>query len=491
MPGKVTLKVEDGPMQGRKFLFDEHDTFLFGRTSDCDVRLPDDPMVSRHHFIMEANPPDARIRDLGSLNGTYVNNFKYGSRETGETPEEGSQRKYPEVDLKNGDRISVGKTIFKVHIEVPAVCYECDTPISKEDQDRCAWIGGTFICAVCKSKLIASAQPAKKPEPPKCQQCGRDVLKEIGRGRHGDYICNKCRQQVEADPGEMIARLLGRAGTYDQTPEIRGYEIKKKLGMGGCGAVYMAHRKKDGKQVAIKVMLSRVAVSRSAREKFMKEIDLLRNLKHKNIVPLLDQGSTGGAFYFIMEYCDGGSVQDLLERQRDFIPISGAGQIIIDALKGLEYTHNKKIVHRDIKPGNILLSGTGSSQIAKIADLGLAKNFQQAGLSGMTVTGGYAGTPGFMPREQITDFKYVKPVSDLWSMAATIYKMITGEVPYKFLRGEDPISVILRGEIVPIRERNSSIPKQLADVIDRTLSTNVDDRYKTAKEMRQALEKVL
>src|SRR5213080_2168969 len=103
MSSKITLTIIAGSKRGEVFPFDKHDTLLFGRMDDAQICLPDDSQVSRHHFILEVNPPDARLRDLGSLNGTYVNNVKYGGREKHETPEEGAKRHYPQVDLHEGD----------------------------------------------------------------------------------------------------------------------------------------------------------------------------------------------------------------------------------------------------------------------------------------------------------------------------------------------------------------------------------------------------
>src|SRR5688500_19595362 len=114
MPAKVILKVVSGPIEGKTFSFTSHDTFLFGRHGTCHARLPNDPLVSRHNFILEVNPPDLRLRDLGSLNGTIVNGVKHGGRAPDERPQEAAKRHYPEVDLKNGDRITVGNTTIEV-----------------------------------------------------------------------------------------------------------------------------------------------------------------------------------------------------------------------------------------------------------------------------------------------------------------------------------------------------------------------------------------
>src|SRR6266511_1474707 len=130
MPGRVTLLVTAGPIQGRRFEFTEHDTFLFGRSPDCHAQLsPRDTSASRHHFLLEVNPPSARLRDLGSLNGTHVNGTRHGGRGRHETPEEAARRARPEVDLKDGDRIRVGATILTVAVEAPADCAECGRAI--------------------------------------------------------------------------------------------------------------------------------------------------------------------------------------------------------------------------------------------------------------------------------------------------------------------------------------------------------------------------
>ena len=164
---------------------------------------------------------------------------------------------------------------------------------------------------------------------------------------------------------------------------------------------------------------------------------------------------------------------------------------MLQVLRGLEHAHGMNVVHRDLKPENILLNQSSQGWIAKVSDFGLSKNFQKAGFSGMTATGSYSGTYPYMPREQLTNFKYIQPVSDIWSIGATFYKLLCGQLPREFSPGKDPMEVILHGPIVPLRERKSQIPEQVARVIDRAVAKETKDRFQTAAEMRQALARAI
>jgi serine/threonine protein kinase len=144
-----------------------------------------------------------------------------------------------------------------------------------------------------------------------------------------------------------------------------------------------------------------------------------------------------------------------------------------------------------LKPGNLLLVGDRVDRKVKLSDFGLAKNFEQAGLSGMTLTGQFAGTPLFMPREQVLNYKNVRPVSDVWSIAATLYFMVTGVPPRNAPKEVDPLAVVLGGDAVPIRERDRNTPKPLAAAIDHALAVDHKKRYQNATEFRDALAKAL
>jgi serine/threonine protein kinase len=272
--------------------------------------------------------------------------------------------------------------------------------------------------------------------------------------------------------------------------ELGGYRLERLLGKGGMGTVYLARRQPDGRQVALKVMLSQVLVDELARAGFHREVEVTRSLQHPNIVALFDHGSEGDRFYFAMEFCAGGSVDGLLRQRGAPLDLGLAGRIALEALAGLAFAHEWGFIHRDVKPENILLSDASGAGV-KVTDFGLAKSFQQAGLSGLTATGMVGGTLYFMPREQLTNFRQTRPASDVWSLGATLYYLLTLQYARDFGPSQDPLAVILRGGVVPIRDRDPGVPEEVAAVIDRALADDLNNRYATAAEFRAALAAVL
>ncbi len=419
MAGTVSLVVTAGPVRGRRFDFVDHDTFLFGRSPDCHARLdPTDVSASRHHFLLEVNPPRLRLRDLGSLNGTHVNGTRHGGRVAGAPtglPDAG-------VDLRHGDEIRVGATIIRVEVEHASPPPE-----------------------------LATTRPAASP------------LERLAKA---------------TDPG---------AGEIPAGSSVGPYRVERLLGRGGMGEVYLA-RAAGGPPVALKVMLPAIEVDGAVQEIFLREIEVTRALRHPNIVSLLDFGRHGERFYFALEYCARGSVEALRQAHGGRVPLPLVLRIARDALAGLAAAHAQGFVHRDLKPDNVLL---GEDGVARLADFGLAKSFQQAGLSGMTATGAVAGTYFLMPREQLTSFRAARPASDVWSMAATIYLLLTGQYPRDYPPDADPLAIILRGGIVPLRQRDPGLPADLAAVIDRALADEPERRHADAGELLRALLAVL
>lgn len=326
-----------------------------------------------------------------------------------------------------------------------------------------------------------------------CDRCGKDVASQLQQQRSGKYLCQACQNELLSDSGGLRHLILeaGREIRNAAVPSIAGYEIGEEIGKGGMGAVYKGVRRSNGRTVAIKVMLAKIAVDEKARRMFLREIDITRQLEHQYIVSLLDSGAAGSAFYFIMDYCGGGSLDRLMKRHGNKLPLNVAMPLMLQCLDGLEYAHQAKIIHRDLKPQNILLDNCDGRLTARITDFGLSKSFETAGLSGMTATGSFGGTYYFMPREQIVNFKFFRPVSDLWSMAATFYSVLTGCFALDFPRGRDPVEVVLGEQPVPLLRRDATISPAVAAVIDRALVPAVEDRYQSAVELKQALRQAL
>ena len=420
MAGRVWLEVVAGPIQGRRFEFHGHDTFLFGRALDCHAGLPqDDTTASRHHFLLEVNPPAARLRDLGSLNGTWVNGVRFGGRVAGQAPDAGARG--IDLDLKDGDHVRVGTTIFAVHVE------------------------GTG--ALTAPRLVDAPSPAAARVPLPAASPARRPL---------------------------------------PVPSVPGYAVGRRIGRGGMGEVFLARREKDGREVALKLMRPEMGVDPEARAVFLREIDVSARLRHPHIVALLDHGSVGDSFYFAMEYCAGGNLSAALMKDHAPLPRETVVRVGLQLLDALEDAHARGFVHRDIKPENVLLTDA-TLATAKLADFGLAKSFQQAGLSGMTATGAVAGTPQFMPREQLTNFRLVRPSGDVWSLSATLYHALTLDFPRDFPFGAEPLQVILEGPIVPLRTRRPDLPPALGAVLDKGLCDDVAARWQDAGQMRAAL----
>ena len=286
---------------------------------------------------------------------------------------------------------------------------------------------------------------------------------------------------------------------------MKGYQKVKLLGKGGMGEVWKVRDEDTGKYYALKTMLPAVKADEDAVKLFLREASVAQVLKHKNVVATYRSGSANGVFYILMDLCEGGSVDGLMEKKGGKLPLELATWITLQILSGLDYVHNVDltaeirkglfkgttdahgVVHRDFKPGNIFLSDHSDRPVAMVADFGMAKAFDAAGLSKITKTGTVMGTPVFMPRQQAVDFKYAKPEVDVWAAAASYYNMLTGAFPKNFRPGKNVWQIIVSEPAVPIRDRNTSVPRELAAVIDRALREQPEIGCKSAAVFRKNL----
>jgi eukaryotic-like serine/threonine-protein kinase len=256
--------------------------------------------------------------------------------------------------------------------------------------------------------------------------------------------------------------------------DLPGYTIVRKIGAGGMGVVYEARQNVTGNRVAIKTMIPVPGAPRQAVQLFLREVEVLSQLQHPRIVRFVEAGHHAGQVYLVMEYVetiDLLKVVDTISRPKQIQVYCG---IIGQILEALDYAHVRKLVHRDIKPGNVLVSRDNNRIAAKLADFGLAKNFEHAGLSQMTADGEIRGTLSFMPWEQLQNSRYARPLVDIYSAGATLFWFLTGKAP---------------GHVSALGKSAADwgIPRELAAVIDQSLAERPGDRFQSASEFRNAL----
>jgi serine/threonine-protein kinase len=223
-----------------------------------------------------------------------------------------------------------------------------------------------------------------------------------------------------------------------------------------------------------------------AVERFLREADILRRLRHRHIVTFRAVGQADGLLWFAMDLIEGMDAAKLVARDGRLEP-TRAVRMLLPVLGALTYAHSEGFVHRDIKPANLLVTA-GSNEEARLADFGLARTYQASQLSGLTATGSIAGTPVYMAPEQVLSLRTVKPPADQYGAAATIYFLLAGTAPYD--RTDNPhmqIVQILEHDPVPLLKRNPALPKKLAAVIHKAMQREVDDRFPNVAEFAAAL----
>jgi eukaryotic-like serine/threonine-protein kinase len=440
---RVILEVLQGPRKGRSFVFDRHDTFIVGRSRFVHCPMPEDSALSRDHFLIEINPPRCEIRDLGSTNGTFVN-----------------ERRVERARLGAGDRIAAGQSLFRVRMEgAEPTTIDEGTPMPEGRSEPVALgpDGAPIPCAGCGTL----ARP------------GIGIARGSGMqaGERVQWLCDTCRADMASTP-----------------QPVAHYSTIRELGRGAMGVVYLARHNVSGRMVALKLIVPESAATRSAVDRFLREMSVISQLKHPNIVEWLEQGTTRGQFWFAMEHVSGTNLEVLANTNPGHYPIYQACRMACQVLKGLEHAHSLGFVHRDIKPENILIGRSDSALVAKISDFGLAKSYRGIGLSGLTFSGEMRGTIPFMPPEQMLDFKTVTPAGDLYSTAATLYFLIAGTFIYdEVAAGGDLIRTVLEEHPIPIQERRPEVPDGLAVVLEKCLARDPSDRYPTAGALRQVL----
>jgi serine/threonine-protein kinase len=259
------------------------------------------------------------------------------------------------------------------------------------------------------------------------------------------------------------------------------YRIVRKLGSGGMADVYLAEDEELGRRIAIKILNDRHANDDSFVERFRREAKNAAGLSHPNIVSIYDRGEAEGTYYIAMEYLDGRSLKELVVA-RGPLPIEDAIAATRQVLAALRFAHRKGVVHRDIKPHNVMADADGR---LKVTDFGIAR----AGVSQMTEAGSIIGTAQYLSPEQARGAP-VDQRSDLYSVGIVLYEMLTGTTPFT---GESPVEIAMKHLSDPPRPpsvERPDIPPDLDMIVLRALAKNPDDRFQTAEEMDAELDRV-
>ncbi len=282
-----------------------------------------------------------------------------------------------------------------------------------------------------------------------------------------------------------LQAVVDEDSMYRPAQQIPGYQIMSKVGQGAMAVVFKAKQLSLDRLVAIKVLPKRLSENPEFVERFYKEGKAAARLNHANIVQAFDVGEAGGYHYFVMEFIDGQTVYDLLTDGR-FVDEPDAIRMILQSAKALGHAHDQGLIHRDVKPKNLMLTKGGD---VKLADMGLAR--EMGDYATATAEAGRAyGTPYYISPEQIRGDINIDPRADIYGLGATFYHMVTGKVPFD---GTTPSAVMhkhLKEPLVPADHVRKSLSAGVGEIIEVMMAKEADQRYPTCGELIRDLEAV-
>ncbi len=358
-------------------------------------------------------------------------------------------------------KVEPAKT-YVVGRENDKAAFQLNDPMASRAHFQISSVNGAFRIRDMKSRNGTKLNDEKLPPE------GDAEVKIGDKIQVGETIFSFLSDEKEESAG---GGLIGKT--------IGGYRILERVGRGGMGTVYKAEQMSLNRVVALKVLSAKLLSDPLFVEKFVQEAKAAGGLTHPNIVQVIDVGSDRGIYFFSMEYLDNGSVGDVATKEGR-IPWERALEMMTDAARGLIFAEKRGIVHRDIKPDNLMLTSEGA---VKIGDLGLAKKAEDLGGEG----GQIFGTPHFIAPEQAQG-KPVDNRADIYALGATFYRVLAGKTPFS---GENVKEILLKQiqqEPEPIAKLVPDMPVELGTVIGKMMKKRPDDRYRSAQGLFEDLE---
>lgn len=419
------LIIIEGKGKGKLFHIMEKRPITVGRGGNCEILL-DDEGVSRQHCQVEFDGERYWLTDLKSRNGTLLNGVEIKDAQ----------------QLKDGDDIQVGDTHLR---------FEMETIL----QPRGRGDSGEVTSLVTREGI--------------CAGCGAAITQRdsVIRGVDGLY-CGKC--------------ALGDS-LVDKT--VAGYKVLSRIGEGRTSVLYKAMQVAVDRAVALKVLRPEAAANEVFVKRFIREAKSGAKLTHPNVIQIFDAGECEGLYYIVMEYVEGKTVSKMLEERGQPLDLKTALSVAIQIARALDYAHKHSIVHRDVKPGNIIVNADG---LAKLLDLGFAKSREEAGRSGITQVGRVVGTLDYMPPEQTLDSRVVDHRADIYALGATLYRMLTGGMPFGGTTLKDKMKNIREQRPESPKKLNKAIPDSVCRIIEKAMAKNRDERYQNAESLLLDLE---
>ena len=340
-------------------------------------------------------------------------------------------------------------------------------------------VGATlYTCRACGARHKRADLPTERGQGAVCKSCKEPVrLKETAALSRIEILASQ-------DPRDLSIPLENSSSASASVSEIDldRYEVQDELGRGGYGVVFRATHRDLEREVALKVLRKGTKLPEIALERFLREGRSASRLRHPNIVSVYDIGRYRDLFAMTMEYVAGRPLKNVLREKRRFPPAEAA-ELMCQVLEGVQHAHEQGVIHRDLKPTNIIIDEEGRP---RLIDFGLAKDLEAD--TQLTGAGAIIGTPYYLSPEQIQGRSHqVDARSDVFALGVILYEILSGKRPFTSNVRSEIYVQILKKSPKPIGVRVEGLPEGLAEVIDVALAKKAEDRYQSAEEFRQAL----